>query len=172
MVDQYTVNCTGTIYIIEGSETLPPQPFSLTVREGVIKKTRLFSTGMLWNGQFWSRKKRVVADLPDTCISKIYMLVLTTKNTNLHYRKMFLTKKNYSGHAEYVLHFVWKKSTLFSGRGVEPPPLIAEMSAKKSSFFDALPNIKLFFYRKLFFKRFILNILLKNLLTHTKINVF
>ena len=46
----------------------------------------------------------------DTCIQNmiytpfISMVVLTTKTQ--HYRKMFFTKKNYSGHAEYFLHFV------------------------------------------------------------------
>ena len=53
------------------------------------------------------------------------------ENTNLHYRKMLLTKY-YSGHAEYFLH-VWKVD-FFSGRGVDTPPLIADTSAKKSSF--------------------------------------
>ena len=44
---------------------------------------------------------------------------------SLHY------KKKYSGHAEYFT-FLIKKSTFFSGRTT--PPLIGDMSPKKSSF--------------------------------------
>ena len=63
--------------------------------------------------------KQVVANLPNTCNSKISMVV---QNSNLHYREMILTKKDYLGHAEYFLHFVWKKVAFLNGRGSSPPP--------------------------------------------------
>ena len=55
------------------------------------------------------------------------------KTTNLHYRKTFLTKKiiQVMLNIFYILSEIIR---LFSGRRVDPPPLIEDMSAKKSSF--------------------------------------
>ena len=61
------------------------------------------------------------------------MVVLLKHKLTL--QKNTFDKKNYTGHAEYFLHFVWKKSTFFSGRGFDPLPLMADISDKKSSFF-------------------------------------
>ena len=55
------------------------------------------------------------------------------KNIKIKLHKNAFNKNNYSGHAEYFLHFVWK-SRLFLQEGVNPP-LIANMSAKKLIFF-------------------------------------
>ena len=52
---------------------------------------------------------------------------------NKHQRKMVLTKKK-SWHAEYFFHFVWKKSSFSSGRGVEPHTPDSGHVRKKSNF--------------------------------------
>ena len=53
--------------------------------------------------------KCVVVDLPNATrmiyTPFISMVVLTTK-TRIYIKEKWLTKKNYSGHAEYFLHFV------------------------------------------------------------------
>ena len=76
------------------------------------------------------KKKRDVADL-------LYFKNLygspDNKKTNLHYRKMVLSKIIIQGMLN-MFTFHLKKSPFFSGRGIEPPPLIAELSAKKSRF--------------------------------------
>ena len=55
------------------------------------------------------------------------------------FQKNGFNKNNYLGHAEYFLHFVWKES-IFLTVGGRPPPLLGDMSPKKSSFFYTLPN--------------------------------
>ena len=75
--------------------------------------------------EIFEDKKRVLADLPDTCISKIALV--DYKNTNLHYRKMVLTKKYIQGMLN-MFYTLSEKIGFFSRRVV--PPLIADMSAK------------------------------------------
>ena len=55
------------------------------------------------------------------------------KNTNSHYRKMILTKKNILGMLN-IFYTLSEKMDFFRGRGVDRPPLMADMSAKKSRF--------------------------------------
>ena len=50
----------------------------------------------------FDKKKRVVVDLPDTCYSKISMVVL------------------HGGDAEYFLHIARKNSTFFSPQATPP----------------------------------------------------
>ena len=62
----------------------------------------------------------------DTCIQNmiytpfISMVVLTTKTQ--HYRKIFFTKIIIQGMLNIFYILSKKKSTFFSGRGVNPPP--------------------------------------------------
>ena len=53
---------------------------------------------------------------------------------------MVLTKKIIQDNAK-MFYILSEKKLLFSGRGLDPPPLIGDMSPKKSSFFYALPNV-------------------------------
>ena len=75
---------------------------------------------MHWTGQFWFKKKLVVIDLPDTSFygSPAYKNRVIRKFT---FQKKCFNKQNYSGHAEYYLHFLWKKSTFLAGGGDSPP---------------------------------------------------
>ena len=66
----------------------------------------------------FDKKKRVVVDLPDTCYSKISMVVL------------------HGGDAEYFLHIARKKSTFFSPQATPP-----DSGHVMSIFFDALPKL-------------------------------
>ena len=52
-------------------------------------------------------------DLPDSCIQNMiytstsfFAMVVLTKKTQIYIREKASNKKNYSGHAEYVLHFI------------------------------------------------------------------
>ena len=56
-----------------------------------------------------------MADLPITCISKIAMVVLTTKI------QIYIIKKNYSGHAEIFVTFCLKKVDFFKREGGSSP---------------------------------------------------
>ena len=53
-------------------------------------------------------------------------------------QKIGFNKQKNSGHAEYFLIFVLKKSIFLREGGRHPHP---DMSPKKSSFFDALPKL-------------------------------
>ena len=67
----------------------------------------------------------------------ISMVVL--KKTQIFITNAF--NKKLFGHAEYFFTFCLKKSTFFSGRGVDPPPLKANMSVKSRVFFLPFPNL-------------------------------
>ena len=76
---------------------------------------------------FEEKKKRLVADLPDT---------------NLHLKKMVLTKKIIQSMLNMFYILSAKSRFFFSGTGIDPPSLPSpNMSAKKSSSYDALPKV-------------------------------
>ena len=57
------------------------------------------------------------------------------KYTNLHYRKMELTKTIIQGMLNLCSTFCLKKIDFLAGGVRAPPPIIADISAKKSIFF-------------------------------------
>ena len=42
--------------------------------------------------------------------------------TQIYIKENCFNKKNFSGNAQYFLHFVWKKSTFLAVGGSTPPP--------------------------------------------------
>ena len=73
-----------------------------------------------------------MTDIPDT--SKISMTFLTTK-TKIYITEKWFNKKRYSGHAEYVLHFVGKSRLFLEGGGRAPLPPNNGHDRKKVDFF-------------------------------------
>ena len=63
-------------------------------------------------------KKNELRQTSRPCNSKIYIYSPDYKNTNLHYKKMVLTKKKYSGHAMLNTFYILSEKSLYFLVGV------------------------------------------------------
>ena len=66
--------------------------------------------------------------------------ILNRVTRKISLKKNGFNKKNDSGHV-LINNILYKKVDFFQREGGIPPPLLADMSAEKSSFFDALPKL-------------------------------
>ena len=75
------------------------------------------------------------------------MVVLSTKTEIYITEKCFLTKRIIQGMLN-IFYILSEKKSTFLWEGGRPSPLIADMSAKKSSFFYTLPKVNIHLLRQ------------------------